>query len=256
ACHAFNSTSMTQAGSAGQFGAPLTFCDSPPALLNLTLSNTRRITNDNVDFIVVTGDLARHDSNLRDRIDSSRMARTPLLLSLGNNDVYPHNSLAPHSPFLSAMAKVWSAHIPRDQLSTFRSFGWFARPLTPKLTGVSLNTIAFFSSNPNATDCVLDPHGYGARHLDWLEHRVLQQAKRVGHKVLISGHVPPHPNAWLAGCLHAFAKLASQYEDVIIGHLFGHVNLDHFVFLDPSPPPSQAPPPQSFSIMMRSDNSP
>lgn len=55
-------------------------------------------------------------------------------------------------------------------------------------------------------------------------------------KVIISGHVPParagEKSAWDETCWQKYALWVRQYRDVIIGSLYGHMNIDHFMLQD------------------------
>ncbi|KAI9221687.1 Metallo-dependent phosphatase-like protein [Blastocladiella britannica] len=237
-CHfpSYN-TSGTQSP-AGPLGAPMTMCDSPPLLIDATIAYAQSLGP--VDFVVVTGDSARHDTNLPkswdenfalvDRIAgavSSAWPEIPILHSIGNNDVYPHNSLAPTSPTLARLAVSWSSAIPDSQRATFIQGGYYAVPLGPNLMGLSLNTLFFYAPNDQATDCAADPNGPGGAHLAWIADQ-LATARAAGHAVVIAGHVPPHPNAWLPGCIDRYAAILGEFGDVVMAQPFGHVNLDHF----------------------------
>lgn len=82
-------------------------CDSPPALMNTTFDWLKRHWYDSVDFVIWTGDSARHDldpkiprsldeivtlnRDLADRMRESFAKGVKIIPSIGNNDVYPHN---------------------------------------------------------------------------------------------------------------------------------------------------------------------
>lgn len=55
-------------------------------------------------------------------------------------------------------------------------------------------------------------------------------------KAIISGHVPPARNDdktnWDETCWQKYALWMRQYRDVIIGSLYGHMNIDHFMLQD------------------------
>ncbi|KAG8803145.1 Endopolyphosphatase [Serendipita sp. 400] len=46
------------------------------------------------------------------------------------------------------------------------------------------------------------------------------------------GHVPPTPGNYFPDCHFRYGQLAIRYQDTIIGHFFGHMNVDHFFWLD------------------------
>ncbi len=96
-------------------------CDTPLSLINATLDWVAANLHDEVDFVVWTGDSARHDIDLAyprsmpeifalNRQLSTRIRdifgkHVPIIPSFGNNDIYPHNIMfggEPGSPWLPA----------------------------------------------------------------------------------------------------------------------------------------------------------
>lgn len=51
-------------------------------------------------------------------------------------------------------------------------------------------------------------------------------------KAWVSGHVPPTKDNWEPTCRDRYIAWTHEYRDVIIGGLFGHMNIDHFVVHD------------------------
>jgi len=55
-------------------------------------------------------------------------------------------------------------------------------------------------------------------------------------KAILMGHVPPARTAakknWDETCWQKYTLWTRQYRDVIVGSLFGHMNLDHFILQD------------------------
>jgi len=50
-------------------------------------------------------------------------------------------------------------------------------------------------------------------------------------QVWISGHVPPSSDNFFPDCYVRYTELSLRYQDTILGHLYGHMNADHFFFL-------------------------
>jgi len=48
----------------------------------------------------------------------------------------------------------------------------------------------------------------------------------------MSGHVPPSPGNYFPECYVRYVEMALRFQDTILGHLFGHMNTDHFFFLE------------------------
>jgi len=51
-------------------------------------------------------------------------------------------------------------------------------------------------------------------------------------QVYITGHVPPSPGNYFPDCYIRYVELSLRFQDTILGHLFGHMNSDHFSFLE------------------------
>ncbi|KAI8925401.1 hypothetical protein BC831DRAFT_415076 [Entophlyctis helioformis] len=170
--------------SAGFYGSPGAGCDSPPTLVNETFRFIKEVLVDadaGLDFVVWTGDNARHDSSASPRSEEevrqlnriltqqmvdaltvhptkSGRPRIPVLASIGNNDVHPHNRLKysakSRNPTLNFFADLWAPFIPPSQDIVFRRIGSYVVDLVPgKLWGVSLNTMYLTSLNDAVPDC-------------------------------------------------------------------------------------------------------
>ena len=193
--------------------------------------------------MVWTGDNARHDADRvipRTAADIynanavvASMMKTmgvPLVPSIGNNDVYPHDTLCfgPGDYNLGNLSSIWSSFIPASQQSNFLKMGSFWTSVRPNVIVVSLNSMAMFKKNHCASGCHSgDP---GAQVLDWL-HDVLRSASASGTTVYISGHIPPVPDFWHNKCIESYSKLASKFQKTIAGHLFAHTHQDNYAIL-------------------------
>lgn len=51
-------------------------------------------------------------------------------------------------------------------------------------------------------------------------------------KVWLSGHVPPIAKNFDQSCYDKFTLWTHEYRDIIIGGLYGHMNIDHFIPTD------------------------
>ncbi|KAJ2959667.1 hypothetical protein NQZ79_g4966 [Umbelopsis isabellina] len=248
---------------AGPLGVQQSDCDAPFGLLEATLDWIGREWKDKIDFVIWTGDNARHDSdsniprtrkeiyslnqevadlmektfgfNASGEPDQHYVPIVPSFVSIvGNNDCYPHNIFyggGPSNPTIRKFLDIWRPFIPYDQLHTFQTGGYFAVDVIPgKIRVLALNTLYFYNSNAAVDGCDVkgDP---GYDHMNWLETQ-LDLARQLRLKVHVTGHVPPRPKAYYASCLRVYTKIAQEYSDIIIGHWYGHVNMDHFVLLD------------------------
>ena len=71
--------------------------------------------------------------------------------------------------------------------------------------------------------------------MEWLRIQ-LQILRERGLKVILMGHVPPartdSKESWDETCWQKFSLWQRQYRDIIVGNMFGHMNIDHFMLLD------------------------
>lgn len=250
ACHAGK-------GNASKYGDAMAGCDSPFALVQETLDWVEKNLRDKIDYIIWTGDNVRHDNdrqiprtelqifevnkNVSDimvekfkdyNTPDPRVFEVPLIPSLGNNDVYPHNLFAIGPTLQSRLLfKTWSPFIPQDQMHIFEKTASFVTEVIPnQLAVLSINTLFMFKSNPLVDNCDLRKQpGYSL--FLWLGY-TLKELRRRGVKVWVSGHVPPVPKNYDITCYRKYTLWMYEYRDIIIGNLFGHMNLDHFVPLD------------------------
>ncbi|OUM52929.1 hypothetical protein BVG19_g2163 [[Candida] boidinii] len=244
---------------AHQYGDALSGCDSPLDLFDNTLNWIKENLKDKIDFVIWTGDNIRHDNDRKnprleiDILDMNQKVadnmtdlfmdkgeedllpldrRIKIIPSLGNNDVYPHNLFAP-GPTLQTreMYKIWRNFVPSEQMHTFdRGVYFFTEVIPGKLAVLSINTLYFFRSNPLSDNCDGRKQP-GYKLFEWLGVTLKELRKRK-MKVWLSGHVPPIPKNLHPSCYTKMAVWLHEYRDIIIGSLYGHMNIDHFVPLD------------------------
>ncbi|RKP07477.1 Metallo-dependent phosphatase-like protein, partial [Thamnocephalis sphaerospora] len=237
----------TKNGIAGPLGAQFSDCDSPWILINGTLNWLKQeVQERGIDFIVWTGDSARHedkklprtidevvDSNTR-LINAVRTAfpSIPIVPSLGNNDVHPKDKLGNGpNPMLTRLLDAWKTVIPPEELQSFQDGGYFANEVIPgRMAVVSMNTLYFFTSNSNVDGC-RTPEDPGSQQLVWLAKRLHEYHER-GLAVLIIGHVAASPKFYYRRCQRAYVDLLLKYADTVRVQLFGHQNMDYFMFAD------------------------
>ncbi|ODV84484.1 hypothetical protein CANARDRAFT_182087, partial [[Candida] arabinofermentans NRRL YB-2248] len=242
-----------------KYGDAMSGCDSPMDLYKDTLTWIRENLKDHIDFVVWTGDNIRHDNDRRhprlemDILNSNQLVadrmseifmdegdetimpldrRVKIIPSLGNNDVYPHNLFAP-GPTLQTreMYKIWRDFVPAEQMHTFDRGVYFFREVIPgKLAVLSINTLYFFKSNPLNDNCD-NRKQPGYKLFEWLAV-TLKELRHRNMKVWLTGHVPPIPKNLHYSCYAKMSVWQHEYRDIIIGSLFGHMNIDHFMPLD------------------------
>ncbi|CAK7273368.1 Endopolyphosphatase [Sporothrix epigloea] len=245
-------------GSAGKYGAETSDCDSPYSLINATFDWIAANLRDEIDFVVWTGDSARHDSDetiprspeqvqdanqaIADKFvsvfssPSGGALSIPIVPTLGNNDILPHNVLLPGpNKWLKRYTEIWSRFIPQEQRHSFEFGGWFYVEVIPnRLAVFSLNTLYFFDRNAGVDDCAT-PSEPGFKQLEWLRIQ-LQFMRERGVKAILTGHIPPartgSKQLWDETCWQKYTLWLRQYRDVVVSSLYGHMNVDHFLLQD------------------------
>ncbi|KAK1598001.1 uncharacterized protein LY79DRAFT_539901 [Colletotrichum navitas] len=160
----------------------------------------------------------------------------PVIPTFGNNDILPHNILLPGpNKWLGYYAEIWKRFIPEEQRHSFEYGGWFYVEVIPKKLAVfSLNTLYFFDRNAGIDDC-LQPSEPGFKQLEWLRVQLGFLRER-GMKAILMGHVPPartdSKKNWDETCWQKYNLWMQQYRDVVVGSLYGHMNIDHFIVHD------------------------
>lgn len=284
---------------AGDYGAPASNCDSPHSLVNATFdwikANLMNPNDDSmgIDFVIWTGDSARHDNDIqrprtereilslnemmvekmyetfgnRDGLDDEDPTNdflVPVVPTLGNNDILPHNIFFPGPSVLTReYLDLWKSFVPEDQFHTFDRGAYFWKDVVPGnkngendqlehggLAVISLNTLYFFNSNSAVDGCNL-PSEPGYQQMEWLRIQ-LELMRQTNMKAILIGHVPPARvrevgwreggrDDWEAGwgkrswdetCWRKYVLWSQQYRDVIAGSIYGHMNLDHFIVMD------------------------
>ncbi|KAK6586226.1 hypothetical protein PZA11_001283 [Diplocarpon coronariae] len=247
-------------GLAGTYGAETSDCDSPFALIDATFKWIEDNIRDNIDFVIWTGDSARHDSDeeiprhaeevletnrwvakkfidvFSKKDDPDKSLTIPIVSTFGNNDILPHNILlSGPNKWLKVYTDIWSKFIPEEQRHGFERGGWYFVEVIPKKLAVfSLNTLYFFDHNAAVDGCALRSEP-GYAHFEWLRIQ-LQFMRDRGMKAILTGHVPParteSKQLWDETCWQKYTLWLHQYRDVIVGGLFGHMNIDHFMLQD------------------------
>ncbi|KAL8287125.1 hypothetical protein RQP46_003577 [Phenoliferia psychrophenolica] len=224
-------------------------------LINATFDWLEANFKGEVDFVVWTGDNARHDIDSRvprslpeifdlNRYIAARIrqafGKVPVVASIGNNDIYPHNIMFPGpSAITTEFLDIWRHHIPESQLHTFAGGGYYSiEAIKNHLLLISLNTLYMFDNNKAVDGCPPDDESGrdsdpGTEHLAWLEQQLLLARAR-GMQVWLTGHVPPTPENWYPRCYDTYGELVLSFHDTIVGQLFGHMNVDHFTFIGAS----------------------
>lgn len=242
---------------APKFGKAMSGCDSPVILMEETLRWIKENLRDKIDFVIWTGDNIRHDNDRKhprteaqifdmNNIVADKMTElfsagneedprdfdVSVIPSLGNNDVFPHNMFA-LGPTLQTREyyRIWKNFVPQQQQRTFdRSASFLTEVIPGKLAVLSINTLYLFKANPLVDNCTSKKEP-GYQLLLWFGY-VLEELRSRGMKVWLSGHVPPIAKNFDQSCYDKFTLWTHEYRDIIIGGLYGHMNIDHFIPTD------------------------
>ncbi|KAL2313375.1 Endopolyphosphatase [Schizosaccharomyces pombe] len=227
-------------------------CDSSPALIDKTLEWLKEHQDDvlgGIDFILWTGDNSRHDNdNHFPRTQSEILASNedlvnkmieafpdvPIVSAIGNNDIYPHNIMeAGPSSMTRQLAGAWDALIPYEERHTFEKGSYYLCDVIPdKLAAISINTLYLSNKNAAVDGCPDDNLDEpGSLFMRWFKIQ-LEAYRLKGMKVWLLGHIPPTRGQWYEDCYTSFTDLLYEFRDIIVGQLYGHMNINHFVFLE------------------------
>ncbi|KAG2197326.1 hypothetical protein INT47_012756 [Mucor saturninus] len=253
-CHTFpkNHTHSKHHTLCGTMGVPGVRMDAPSILIEHTLDWIRREWRDKLDFVIWTGDNSRHDwdashprketkvlelnrkvTEMMTQLFSSTPEHPrgiPVVPVIGNNDVQPHNFIELNDDVLFFFERLWDHWIPSDQRQIFLKGGYFAVDVAPQLRVLSINTMFFLKKNPLAKSCK-KKNSAGHIHMKWYK-KELQRARRDHVKIYVIGHVPPSPRDFFKGCLSEYMSITANFPDVVFGHFYGHLNMDHFLLYD------------------------
>ncbi|CAI4057694.1 hypothetical protein SUVZ_02G5580 [Saccharomyces uvarum] len=242
---------------APKFGKAMSGCDSPVLLMEETLRWVKENLRDKIDFVIWSGDNVRHDNDRRNprteaqifdmndivagkmteifsagNVEDPRDFDVSVIPSLGNNDVFPHNMFA-LGPTLQTREyyRLWKNFVPQEQQRIFdRSASYLTEVIPGKLAVLSINTLYLFKANPLVDNCNSKKQP-GYQLLLWLGY-VLEELRSRGMKVWLSGHVPPIAKNFDQSCYDKFTLWTHEYRDIIVGGLYGHMNVDHFIPAD------------------------
>lgn len=236
----------------GAMGVPGVRMDAPIVLIEHTLNWIRKEWRDKLDFVIWTGDNSRHDWDIThprketkvlelnrkvtemmtDLFSSSpEHPRTiPVVPVIGNNDVQPHNYVDLNDDVLFFFERLWKHWIPKSQRRNFLKGGYFSVDVAPRLRVLSVNTMFFLKKNPLAKSCNKRSSS-GHTHMKWYKEE-LRRARRDKFKVYVIGHVPPSPTDFYKSCLSEYMSITASFPDIVYGHFYGHLNMDHFLLFD------------------------
>jgi sphingomyelin phosphodiesterase acid-like 3 len=251
--------------------------DTPYTLLHSSLDAMRSWLPD-AKFITVSGDLVAHSFLCRfttllpgskQRDYQAFMVKTlsfvmgelrdsfpgvPLYVALGNNDTACDDyHLDAGSDFLVRTGRIVAEGLPASQrqqaLGAFAKGGYYSLTMGAPMHDTRLIAVNDIFLSPKYRTCASQPDFAAASaEMTWLKKQ-LAQARRLGQKVWVIGHIPPGVDPYLT---HVKDKsvcrkespemyLSSQelsdqlieYADVVQLGIFAHSHMDEFRLLEP-----------------------
>ncbi|KAJ3155359.1 Endopolyphosphatase [Geranomyces michiganensis] len=261
-CHRANGTDPSQ-NVAGKYGTLGSQCSTPMSLMDATFDWMNKNTHD-VDFIIYTGDSARHDRDtlmprlaaevvadhqiVANRIVSTfDLSATKFIPTWGNNDQFKYNTMAAEGdPVIANMTTVWAPFsLGLETSAVWKKGGYFSYEVKPGLIVLSLNSMLLFASNKLTKDCSVTGSA-GADMLSWVSD-TLTSIQAAGKKAYIMQHVPPTDikgtALYFPGCQTQYIDLIGRHSKTIVGSFFGHTNSDYvsFVYTNNTASPSDGP---------------
>ncbi|TPX69609.1 hypothetical protein SpCBS45565_g02346 [Spizellomyces sp. 'palustris'] len=236
---------------AGKYGTLSSICDTPQVMLDATFDWIKKNTAD-VDFILYTGDSARHDRDktvprqhsevlnehkiVVDKVISAfDTSKTKFIPTFGNNDELDYNKMAPVTdPIIANLTQIWAPYkLGLDKNQDWLNGGYFAYEVKPGLVVLNLNSMLLFASNVLTKDCAVDGSA-GAGMLTWLRNQ-LSQLRSAGQKAYVMQHIPPLDHSgkklYYPTCHNDYTNILGSFSDVILGSFYGHTNKDYISYV-------------------------
>jgi sphingomyelin phosphodiesterase acid-like 3 len=250
--------------------------DTPYALLESSLQ-AMRAQQPNARFVTVSGDLIAHafscryttlfagstQSDYQDfvlktlsfvmRELRAAFPSIPIYASLGNNDTACGDyRLDPESDFLVKTGRIVAEGLPSPQkqqaLRVFAKGGYYSIKMEAPMHNTRLIVINDIFLSPKYSTCAGKVDSVGAAaEIEWLQEQ-LGDARRLGQRVWVMGHIPPgvDPYSTVAKIKNVcgnetpemflssdkLADLLIEYADVIRLGIFAHSHMDEMRLLE------------------------
>lgn len=222
-------------GSAGKWGD--NNCDSPPILLNMTLDWISK--NEDLDFILYSGDSVGHHDLLQSpkkNLDTIKIVTemfatyfepnsdihsVKIIPNQGNHDTYPIDQTIPilEKTMRKQIANLWKPWLGIEISDQFMETGYFGLEVFPNIWVYSLDSLDYDSRNLFRNK--------GISQEEWLNSS-LAKVREMGGSVLLLGHIFPTAGESTTIYNHWLLSYLEEYNDIIVGSLFGHSHKDEF----------------------------
>jgi len=221
-------TPSEQKYSAGEWGDYK--CDIPLKTVTTALN---KIKEQNVDFLIWTGDIVSHDMSLTKEeklgviekvtFEIMEKFKIPVYPLIGNEECYPDHQfgIKGESWLTNALDAMWENWIGMNS-KTFSKFGHYSlKHKDTDLRIIAINTLACdvenFALIANATD--------PGEQISFLQQE-LSKAEQNNEAVYIIGHVPPATSSCLSPWARHYSVLVERYQNIIKGQFYGHTHSD------------------------------
>lgn len=224
------------------------FCDTSPALLDLTLSelqNAEKKTQQ-FEFLAILGDNSGHftegvDKSLEQLNDIHNLIikyfpSTPVYFTLGNHDLSTSHSRMPNNPE-NWYKSLWNTMSPGFQKSeetilsamkTFIYYGFYKIKHDDSLWVISLNTNMFMNGINVSKDLV-------SAQFSWLNKTLIEAHKLGSVSILLMGHISPDISfieffnwfshkkmTWRTECIATFNQIVAPHWQIIKLQFYAH----------------------------------
>jgi sphingomyelin phosphodiesterase acid-like 3 len=266
--------------------------DTPYALLRSSLDAMRSQQPD-AKFITVSGDLIAHAFSCRytklfpgsapgdyqafvlktigfvtDQLRAS-FPGVPVYIALGNNDTACGDyRLDASSEFLRQGGAIIAEDLPASErqqaIKQFAVGGYYSVTMAAPMHDTRLIVVNDLFFSPRYSTCSGKPDAAAAAaQIAWLQQQ-LEQARRLGQKVWVMGHIPPgvnpystvtkfrdvcggeSPEMFLSS--DKMADLLAENAGVVRLAIFAHTHMDEMRLLEPEHAGSQPPPEQGVAL--------
>jgi sphingomyelin phosphodiesterase acid-like 3 len=178
----------------------------------------------------------------------------PVYVAFGNNDTACGDyQLDAGSDFLAQAGRIMAEALPQSQrqpvLKEFQEGGYYSVPMAEPMNGTRLIALNDLFQSPTYATCAGKPDpSVATTEMTWLQ-RQLSDARRLGQKAWVMGHIPPgiDPYSTVAGLKNVcggqapveflssdkLADLLVEYADVVRLGIFAHTHMDEIRLLIP-----------------------
>ncbi|KAK0405862.1 hypothetical protein QR680_018243 [Steinernema hermaphroditum] len=247
--HELDSRAFKVKRPAGYWGTINANCDTPYWTLDNMMQHIQK-TENNVDYIIVSGDLESHaDWDYTHESHQVAIRNISALFkqyfpdvntyfAVGNHEGVPIDNFAPRwAPekfnmdwLYGTMAESWKGWVPDEQLPSVKFNGCYMKKLFPGLRLVSLNNALGDALNFYLYINQTDPDGT----MTWFINQ-LADAEAAGDKVHVVSHIPGGDTEALEGWAHNYYKVINRFEDTVAIQFFGHMHSEQYYVMYEDP---------------------